>query len=57
MDAGVNYDGTLFICETSWMRGLISNENCLFVSLHEVLEHYRLQDTFLHTASVIYIVT
>ena len=34
MDVGVNYEGTLFICETSWMWGLIMMEHCLFVRLH-----------------------
>ena len=35
MDVGVNYEGALFICETSWMWGLIMKEHCLFVRLHE----------------------
>ena len=30
MDVGVNYEGTLFICETSWMRELIMKE-ALFI--------------------------
>ena len=34
MDVGVNYEGALFICETSWMRELIMKEHCLFVRLH-----------------------
>ena len=34
MDVGVNYEGALFICESSWMWGLIMKEHCLFVRLH-----------------------